>query len=159
MEFSLSVLIAQLINFLVLFFGFKWLLWDKYSALITYRKSLDKKYEDVESDIASMMSQAEQEKQWLINDWVAHKNKLVAEAEAVAKKREETILAAANKKAQQIEDSAANQAEQMKASIESDFEKTVKDATKVVVWKLIESSPEIKKEYLDGLVGEYNRAK
>jgi vacuolar-type H+-ATPase subunit E/Vma4 len=51
----------------------------------------------------------------------------------VAKKREETILAAANKKAQQIEDSAANQAEQMKASIESDFEKTVKDATKVVV--------------------------
>jgi hypothetical protein len=47
----------------------------------------------------------------------------------------------------------------MKASIESDFEKTVKDATKVVVWKLIESSPEIKKEYLDGLVGEYNRAK
>lgn len=159
MDFSLSVLIAQLINFLILFFGFKWLVWDKYSSLITYRKWLDKKYSDVESDIASMMSQAQLDKKGLIDEWVAHKNKLVTEAEAVARKREETILDAAAKKAQQIEDAASNQAKQMKASIESEFEETVKDATKIVVWKLVETSPDIKKEYLESLVKEFSATK
>lgn len=159
MDFSLSVLVAQLINFLLLFFGFKWLLGDKYSSLITYRKWLDKKYSDVESDIASMMAEAELKKQWLINEWVSHKNKLVTEAEAVARKREEMILEAANKKAQQIEDSASNQAQQMKASIESEFEQTVKDAAKIVVGKLVTSVPEIKKDYIEGLVKEFSDAK
>lgn len=159
MDFSLSVFIAQLINFLILFFGFKRLLWDKYSDLITYRKWLDKKYADVESDIAQMMATAESQKQWLINEWVAHKNKLVTEAEAVAKKREETILDAANKKASQIEDAASHQAQQMKASIESEFEKTVKDATKIVVTKLVEKTPEIKDEYINTLVKEFSAAK
>lgn len=158
MEFSLSVLVAQFINFLILFFWFKRLLGDKYSSLIQYRKWLDKKYADVESDIAAMMIQAEKEKQERINEWVAHKTKLVSEAEAVAKNREATILDAANKKAQQIEDAASTQAEQMKASIASEFEQTVKDATKVVVWKLVETNPEIQKEYLDGLVKEYTHA-
>lgn len=159
MDFSLSVLIAQLINFLVLFFGFKYFLGDKYSDLITYRKGLDKKYEDVESDIAIMMTDAELEKQWLIKEWVAHKSKLVSEAEAVAKKREEMILEAANKKALQIEDAANTQADQMKASISSEFEQTVKAATKIVVGKLVETSPDIKKDYLDSLVKEFVAAK
>jgi vacuolar-type H+-ATPase subunit H len=83
----------------------------------------------------------------------------VSEAEAVAKKREETILEAANKKAMQIEDAANTQADQMKASISSEFEKTVKDATKIVVGRLVETSPNIKKDYLDSLVKEFVAAK
>jgi hypothetical protein len=47
----------------------------------------------------------------------------------------------------------------MKASIESEFEQTVKDATKIVVSKLVDTSPEIKKGYLEGLVKEFSASK
>lgn len=159
MELNIGVLIAQWVNFLLILFLFKWLIWDKISVATAARRAELTKAENAAVAYDKAVADAETAKQELINEWLAHKAKLVQEAEAVAKNKEASIIDAANKKAAQIEEAATNQAQQMKASIESEFAGTVKSATEMVIKKLIPGDSQLKQDYLQSLVKEFAQTK
>ena len=157
MEFRLDVFVAQLLNFLVIFFFVKYFFGDQIRDIIHYRRGLDKKYDDVEAEIAAKLTQAEADKKALIDEAVAHKNSVVQQAELAAQNKADKIVADAQWVATRIQDEAKVQAGKLEKDLEDNFVTWVKQTAYSVVKKIFNTDVALQEKYLEELASEFRR--
>ena len=156
---KIDVLIVQIINIWILLFLFKKLFGDIIVAEIQNRKQLISKLSNADGEYNTIIQQAHQEKDKLIDEWKTHKAHLMQEAIVVAKKTEEALVSKAHEQAQSIVSQAESKIQVLEKNVMNQFEDSVKQTVKTVVKKLIKSDQEIKSAYLDTLVREVASSK
>jgi F0F1-type ATP synthase membrane subunit b/b' len=155
MEFSISTLIAQAINFVLLLLLFKRLLGDKISKSIEKRRELMRKVSQADQEYDQIIAQAEQEKKSIIDQALKHKQTVFSEAETLANKKSARIVSDAEKQGQQIIQDALERSEKLEKELQQNYLQGVKHTTKLVVKKLIDEKPELKDAYLEQLADEF----
>ena len=148
MEFNVYVFVAQLLNFLIIFFWFKYFVWDKIRDLIEYRKWLDEKYSNVEADIENILSDAESQKRTIIDDALAHKQQLIQQSESAATIKAEKIMDDAQLKATSIENKAKAEADKLQSDLKSSYISSVKKISQLVLKKVIGKESDIQDAYI-----------
>ena len=111
---SISLIFAQAINFAILFFLFKYLLWDKLSALIKERKKKLKKLETVEEKCQKKIDKAKKEAEKILQEARDKSEEMIKLSEKTAKAKQETIITRAEWLAEWIVESARVQMESEK---------------------------------------------
>jgi len=155
MEFNLGIFLAQLVNFTIIFFVFKKLIWDKIFQAIQERRSKIEKLENADEEYAKILAEAHKNADSAIKEWLQRKEEIISEAILVAKKREEDILALAEKQAMRIQDDAQQKAANLEKELKDGFIDGVRKTTKLVVNKLIKSDVDLQNTYIDWLVHEF----
>lgn len=159
MDISVWTLIAQLINFAIIFFAFKYFLWDTLTRMLLERKEQLRKLQKAQTLVANAEKEAMQAKEKLIQEGLTYKQRLEEEARWQAKRLEEELLAQAEVKAQQHLTDAHKKAEQLERDLKEWFMDGVKTTTKLVVHKLFEKDVNLKEEYIQELVQEFSAQK
>jgi F-type H+-transporting ATPase subunit b len=101
-DISLGIVIAQIINFLILFFIFKHFLGDKLVKLIEERKKQLDKISHIESDVKERMEKAEKEAQKIVDAARVNALEIEKSSENLAKKSKEKLIADAEMQAKSI---------------------------------------------------------
>lgn len=102
MDLNIWLILAQIINFWILFFIFKKFLWDKLLVLIKERKEQLKKLENVNADVKGKITEAEKEAKILLEDARKKIADLERTAEGSIKQNKEKILSNASQEAESI---------------------------------------------------------
>lgn len=157
MELNRSILIAQAINFLIILWLFKWLIGDKLSKSIATRREELKKAEGAAKIYEDTMAKAEEEKKAMIDEAVAHKNSVVAQAEQAAVLKADKIIADAWARAEGIEKEAHEKASHIQKELEDGFVDGVKKTAHTVVKKLFDKDVNLQEEYLVELAKEFGK--
>lgn len=153
-EINIGMLIAQVINFGILYRVFK-----KYGAkpiisIIEQRRSLIKKLENADVQYEEMIIKAQKESDNIIAKGMKHKDQLLLEAKALADQTKEDIIANWRKEAEKITKNAEHKAKLLEEELANNFADSVKNTTEIVVKKLINQDVDLKAAYLDTLVTE-----
>lgn len=156
MEINFWVLIAQAINFWVLLFLFKWLVWDKISKFIVARRWELEKAQDATKAYEETMAKAQIDKKALIDEALAHKNKVMQEASQIAERKVQEILSDAEKKAKVILYEATEKSSKIEKDLKENFSAWVKNTSKLLVKKLINNDVDLQDKYIDALVKEFS---
>lgn len=154
MEISISAVIAQIINFGLVFFLFKKFLSTPIIKAIEERRELIKKLENADKAYAEKISSAEKEAEVILQEGLAKKDSLVMEAGLMATKKKEEILKDAAQKAEKIVTEAQKDTQALQSHLESNFESGVKKTSLLVLQKLLKKDSFIQSEYLDTIVKE-----
>ena len=157
MDINIGMIIAQIINFLILFFLFKKLLASKITNAIEERRRLNAKLIKADEEYEKMIQEAQQESKKITQEWLEKKEALIAEAGSIAAKRKEELLEDAHMQCKLLVDNAQRDAQTMQADLEKDFEQWVKQTTISVVKKLLSSDKDLQSSYLDTLIKEIKR--
>lgn len=155
MEFSLSVFLAQLLNFVIIFFVFKKFVGNKIMATIQERRAILKQADSAVHVYEETMQRAEDEKNALLADALRHKETLLQEAEQLATQKANTVLKQAEHQAQLIVKQAEDDASSIQKQMEDAFVDGVKRTTRIVVKKLVNDSVPLQEAYIDELVQEF----
>lgn len=155
MELNFGILIAQLINFTLIFFAFKYFVGNKLILAIKKRREELAKAEDATKIYDEIMQQAELDKKALIDEGLDHKNKLLEEAKLSAIQKGDAIIHAAEKNAISITQQAKQKAAKLETDLKMWFVDGVKKTTHVVVKKLFDKDVNLQEKYLDELVGDF----
>lgn len=152
------VLLAMIINLAILFFAFKYFIWDKLQKSIEERRELMKKLEDADAEYERIIAdansqadeifaQAEKEKQTLIDEW-----------HAIGKKKQEQIISEANNEAEVVINQAKQKAEKLWKTLEDDFESSVKHTAMIAVRKLFDKKDTwLQAKYIDEVLKEVQK--
>jgi len=154
MEISTWAVIAQIINFLILFFLFKKFLTKPITTIIQDRRDLIKKLENADKVYEEKLEAARLESKEIVKEWMNRKEKLIVEAWVLADKKRDEILADAKVQSDKVITSAENRAKILETELEKNFVDWVKRTSLLVVKKLIQKDKDIKKDYLDEAVKE-----
>jgi len=154
MEISVWAVIAQIINFLILFFLFKKFLTKPITTIIQDRRDLIKKLENADKVYEERLEAARLESKEIVQEWMNRKEKLIVEAWVLADKKRAEILADAKLQSDKVITSAENRAKILETELEKNFIDGVKRTSLLVVKKLIQKDKDIKKDYLDEAIKE-----
>lgn len=113
-ELSVWVIVAQLINFWIVFFIFKKFLWNKIVQAIEERKETLKNIENSEKKAQEAIATAELKAEEIIHDAKMRSDELKKEAEVLARRTKEKIIADAEREGKSLLDSASTDIERMK---------------------------------------------
>jgi len=111
MDLNIWLILAQIINFWILFFIFKKFLWDKLVTLIKERKETLSKLWNVDGDVKIKMDEAYEKSTAMIEDARQKASGLEKDAESLIKQSKEKILSDAKSEAENILTSARNDIE------------------------------------------------
>ncbi len=153
-EIQLDMLIAQLINFAIIFWIYKKFLATPIVAMIEERRALMKKLENADDTYQQMIDDASTKANTIIKDATDKKESIVSEAQDLAKQEEAKILEKANNQASSIVDKAEVAAKRLSQDFEDNFEEWVKATTEVVVKKLLWKESDLEKGYIEKLIQE-----
>lgn len=154
MDISIWAIIAQIINFLILFFLFKKFLTKPISNIIQDRRVLIKKLENADKAYEDKIQKAEQEAKGIVQDWMKRKESLIIEAWVLAEKKREDIINEARTQSEKILTSAKTKAEMLESDLERNFTDWVKRTSLLVVKKLLQKDKNLKDDYLDSAIQE-----
>ncbi len=151
---QLSVLIAQIIWLLILFFAFKFLVWDKLQKAIEDRRNLMTKLEDADREYNRIIEEAKSKADQIFKEAEELKKSLIAEWHKLAEKKQQEILQKAQQEADIILENAKARAEKLWKDLEKEFENSVKTIANKVLKKIINQDKEIKEEYIRQVIWE-----
>ncbi len=151
-DISIWGIIAQIINFGILFFLFSKFLTKPITNMVEKRRELIKKLEQAELSYSEKINEAEEEKKTIINDAMIEKEKIIMEAWMLASKRKEEILDEAKNKANLLIEDAEVKSKHLWDELEKNFISSVKKTSKMVVNKLFNKDIELKEKYLDEIL-------
>ena len=146
---KLDVLAAQIINLLILFFAFKYLLGDKLSAALQERKDKLAKLDQAEAAYDALIAKANDDRDTLIAAGTASKKKLIEEAKQLAESKRDEIVAAAQHEAHIIKTQAEQKNKAQSTELYAQFETMVKKTALAGLKKLIPSKADMYEQYLD----------
>jgi vacuolar-type H+-ATPase subunit H len=132
----LNVLI-QVANLVVFFLVFKYLLGDKITSSLLEREHLINKLKNAEHEYNKIIDDAKVKGDTMISEVIEKQKVIVKEHELVVDKHKKDILDDAHKKAEDILKNAEFQAHKMHKELEDNWEDSVKQASKIVVKKMI----------------------
>lgn len=95
---DISLIFAQLFNFLILFFLFKYFLAERLYITIQQRKQQVQKLELAEVQYQEKMTLAETQKQTLLQEAKVTSRVLMEESQSIAQSKADTLIAEANSK-------------------------------------------------------------
>lgn len=154
MEISFSSLVAQIINFGIMFFLFSRFVAKPISQQIEDRRTLINKIKKADELYKEKIEEAEKKAEWIISDGLTKKESIITEGETLALKKQIEIIEDAKKKADKIVTDANNSATVLSAELEKNFIDSVKNTSKVVVKKLLQKDLDLQKTYLDEIIKE-----
>ncbi len=154
MDIQVDILVAQIINFLIIFFLFKKFLWDKIITLVEERRLLIKRLKKADQEYQNIINSAKEEADTLLQDTQKKKEQLLSKAKKSAEEAKLDILSLAQKEASQITKNAEQKAEHLQKEIYKERESSVKSTTKLVVTKLLQKETKLQEAYLDTLIKE-----
>lgn len=97
MQIDIFILLAQIVNFGILFYIFRTFIATKLNARLEERKQQLKKLETAEEHYNQKMSLARQQKQEMLNSAREMTTVLMKESENIAKQKAQIIIAKANR--------------------------------------------------------------
>lgn len=154
MDIQVDILVAQIINFLIIFFLFKKFFGDKIITLVEERRLLIKRLKKADQEYQNIINSAKEEADTLLQDTQKKKEQLLSKAKKSAEEAKLDILSLAQKEASQITKNAEQKAEHLQKEIYKERESSVKSTTKLVVTKLLQKDAKLQEAYLDTLIKE-----
>ncbi len=134
------IIIAQIINFTIIFFIFKYFLWDKIVAIIEKRREQLANLDNSDAVVADKLSKAEEEAKKIIDEARSKAHSIESTSEELAKKEYVKKMEEAEKKAKNIEDSALRDIEKQKTEMLTSLKDKVLDISLKLNSKLFEDS-------------------
>ena len=147
-DLKLGVVIAQLINFWILFFLFKHFLWEKIIKAIEDRRENLQKFEDAEWKAKEVLENAENDANNIMVQAREKASSIETDAEYLAKKNKEKILESADQEAKNIVDNALGDIEKERLSMANALKKKVVDLSLKINKKLFDEE-KINKEFIE----------
>ena len=155
MEVSISAVVAQIINFGIMFWLFSKFAAKPLSNAIENRKLLLKKLENADQAYQEKIDNAQSESKKIVQDWIDSKNKLIAEAGILAGQKRDEIILDAKVQANKILETAEEKSKILEEDLKKNFVDWIKRTSLLVVKKLINKDKEIKDLYLDEAINEF----
>jgi len=134
------IILAQIINFWIIFFIFKYFLWDKIVSIIEKRREQLASLDNSDSVVAKKMMEAEEESKKLIDEARQKAHSIETTSEDLAKKEYARKLKEAEAKAQAIEDSATRDIEKQKIDMVNSLKDRVLEISLQLNSKLFDDS-------------------
>lgn len=148
MDLSISGLIAQILNFGLLFRLFRKYLTTPITQALEERKELIEKLSRAEDEYNKKIQEADIKSKEIIDDARKAKEGIIADAGILAEKRKTEIIQNANDHADKIIKDANEKMATMEKSLENSYEDAIKKTSIMVLKKLIKKSPEIQNIYI-----------
>ena len=137
---DLMIVLAQILNFLILFLIFKKFIGDKLKKSILNKRELIKKLENAEIEYKQTLEKAYLEKDNIMKEARSWANKLFKEMESLSKVREQEILERAEKRAKMIIEWGNRQIEKDRLEMVAWVKKYILDLTLKLNSKLFKNS-------------------
>lgn len=154
MEIKRGILIAQIINFAILFFLVKIFLGDKLIKIINERRVLIRKLKQADEEYEKMIELAKRESNKIIMTANRKKELIEEEGKILAGKERQNILTLATTKGEMIVQDAKKKWEKMMKELESQRTESITSTTELVVNKLFDTHQELKEKYLQTITKE-----
>jgi len=152
MDIHVDLIIAWIINFLILVFLFKKLLWDKIVQQVEERKAMLEKLKKADDEYKKMIEFARKESDSIISKAEKKKNDIIHEWHLVAEEEKAKILKDAEYKAELICQDAQRENEKLENQLKEEWVSSVKTTSKMVVKKLLKQEKELSDDYFGVLV-------
>ena len=145
---NLSIIVAQIINFWIIFFLFKHFLWDSIVKAINDRRKKLESLENSDDLVKEKISEAEAEAKKILDKARKNSQELQQKNDELIKKNTEIKLSEAEKKAQAIVDSATRDIEKERWSMLEEMKNKVLDLSLKINWKVFWDSSK-NKEFIE----------
>lgn len=157
MNIDIGSLVAQILNFLILFFLFRAFLTKPIIKVIEDRRNLITKLENADNAYEEKIQLAKIQAREIVQEWIEKKDEMVAEAWMLANKRKEEILENAHKEAKIVVNEAKEKTDFLEKELSESFIESVKRTTVLVLKKLTHKDPKIKHEYMDEVIKQLKK--
>ncbi len=157
MEVSISAVIAQIINFWIIFWLFSKFAAKPLANAIEGRKEMLQKLKNADKAYEEKIELAKEETKKIVQDWIERKEKLILEAGVLAGQKRDEIMSDAKLQANKILELAEKKSKIMEEELEKTFVDWVKRTSLLVVKKLIKKDKEISSFYLDEAIKEFTQ--
>ncbi len=144
----------QILNLVIFFLLFKFLLGDTVAKGLEEREVLLKKIKNAESEYNDILQQAEVAKEGIMADALDKQKSILKEWELLNKKLSQEILDDAKKKAEDIIQHATTETQRVQEELANSWESAVKSTTKSVVKKLLKEKKDLQDDYLKTLIDD-----
>ncbi len=135
-DLSLSVIVAQIINFWIIYWIFKHFLWDKIVKAIEDRRNKLKSLENSDDLVKEKISEAEAKAKKIKDEARKAAQELQQKNDELIKKNTEIKLEEADKKAESIVESATRDIEKERWSMLEEMKTKVLDLSLKINWKV-----------------------
>ncbi|QFR39620.1 ATP synthase F0 subunit B [Candidatus Gracilibacteria bacterium 28_42_T64] len=147
-DLKLGIVIAQLINFGILFFLFKHFLGEKIIKAIEGRRENLQKFDDAELKAKELLDDAVSKADLIMTEAREKASNIEIDSDALAKKGREKILATADMEAKSIIDNALGDIEKERLSMANALKAKVVDLSLKINKKLFDEE-KINKEFIE----------
>ncbi|MDR2415074.1 MAG: hypothetical protein LBD75_00175 [Candidatus Peribacteria bacterium] len=154
MEINIDLLLAQIVNFAILFFLTKWLFGDKIIKAIEERRQLIKKLKLADEEYARMIELAKKESNKIITKANKKRETILTEGKLIADEERKKVLDLAISKGEILVTEAEEKGKRMLKELESQWTDSITSTTQLVIQKLLHTHEELKEEYLQTIAKE-----
>lgn len=124
---SLWAIIAQLINFWVIFFIFKYFLWEKIVNAIEEKRKQIKASAEADDIVKEKLEQAQKDAQAIVDEARTKATEIEQRAEELSKQNSNKIIERAEQEAGYIVETAKNQVEKDRLDMENNMKEKILD--------------------------------
>lgn len=154
MEIQRDLLLAQLINFWILFFITKKFFGDKILNIVEERRVLIRKLKNADEEYERMIEVAKKESATIITNANKKKEDIIQEGIVIANQEKQSIIDLAIGKREVMLSEAKQRGEILLEDLEDQRTETVTTTTQEVVNKLFDRHVELKEAYLQTITAE-----
>ena len=147
MDIHVDLVIAWIINFLILVFLFRKLLWDKIVEQVEERKTMLAKLKKADDEYKRMIEFARKESDLIISKAEKKKNELIHEAHLVAEEDKKKIIEEGKYKVKIMKADAERENEKLEKQLKEERIDSVKQTSKKVVKRLLKHNKELSDDY------------
>jgi len=152
MDIHVDLVIAWIINFFILVFLFRKLLWDKIVEQVEERKTMLEKLKKADDEYKRMIEFARKESDLIISKAEKKKEDLIHEAHLIAEEDKKRIIKEGQRKVELMKADAMRENEKLEKQLKEEWIESVKDTSKMVVKRLLKQDKELANEYFWVLV-------
>ncbi len=146
----------QILNLVVFFLLFKFLLGDTVAKWLEEREHLLKKLKNAESEYNDIIKQAESKKDNILSDALQKQKTILNEWEILNKKLSQETLEDAKRKADMIIEHASTETKRIQDELTKNRELSVKNTTKLVVKKIFNEKKDLQDDYINTIIKDLN---
>ena len=147
----------QIINIVIFFLLFKFLLWDKISKWLEERERLIKKLKNADHEYQKILDKAKEESTEIIAHAKKHSEAILYEGESLAKERSKAILEEGEHKAKAVILQAQKEAKKLEENLTNNWSSSLKSTSKLLVKKILWSDEKLQEKYLDSLINDLKK--
>ncbi len=144
----------QILNLVIFFLLFKFLLGDTVAKGLEEREHLLDRIKNAEGEYNTIIQDAEAQKNGILADALEKQKSILKEWELLNKKLSQDVLDDAKRKAEDIIQHATTETKRVQEELANNWESAVKSTTKSVVKKLLNEKKDLQDDYLKTLIDD-----